>query len=62
MAPLSPTPPIYFLLGDRKNSPKPFPFLEQNLLPILYSDHMFIIQHTVNVKIDEKERQSLFSR
>mmetsp|Transcript_84117 Transcript_84117/g.136359 ORF Transcript_84117/g.136359 Transcript_84117/m.136359 type:complete len:235 (-) Transcript_84117:961-1665(-) len=41
---------IYFLLGDKEKTPKPFPFLELNLLPILYSNRTFIIQHTVNVK------------
>jgi len=40
----------YFLLGDKKKTPQPFPFLELNLLPILFSDRTFIIQHTVNVK------------
>ena len=41
---------VYFLLGNKQKPPKPLPFLELNLLPILHSDHTFIIQHTVNVK------------
>jgi hypothetical protein len=41
---------VYFLLGNKQETPKPFPFLELNILPILYSDHTFRVQHTVNVK------------
>jgi len=41
---------VYVLLGNKQKTSKPFPFLELNILPILYSDHTFIIQHTVNVK------------
>ena len=36
----------YHLLGNKKVIPQPFPFLEINLLP----DHIFTIEHTVNVK------------
>ena len=38
------------MLGNKQKTPKPFPFLKLNLLSILYSDHTFVMQHTVNVK------------
>ena len=41
---------VYFLLGNKQTTPKRLPFLDLNILPILYSDHTFIIQHTFNVK------------
>jgi len=41
---------LYFMLGNKEQTPEPFPLLELNLLPILNSDHIFVIQHTVNVK------------
>jgi len=41
---------LYFMLGNKEKTPEPFPLLELNLLPILDSDHIFVIQHTVNVK------------
>ena len=41
---------VYFLLGNKQKTPKRLPFLDLNILPILYSDHTFIIQHTFNVK------------
>jgi len=41
---------VYFMRGNKEKTPAPFQFLELNLLPILYSDHTFIIQHTANVK------------
>jgi len=34
---------VYFLLVNKQKTPKPFPFLEINILPILYSDHTLII-------------------